>query len=95
MENAPDPGAFYRDLVAEVKARGAMKKVVFELQAVDWRQGSKPIPSDQLAETIQMLFDLGVLHVGYYPDSPFLHHPDPAVIRRVLSKQPAPARPVP
>jgi biofilm PGA synthesis lipoprotein PgaB len=95
MENAPDPGAFYRDLVAEVKVRGALKKVVFELQAVDWREGAKPIPSDQIAETIRTLFDLGVLHVGYYPDSPFLNHPDPAVIRRVLSQRPAPARPAP
>jgi poly-beta-1,6-N-acetyl-D-glucosamine N-deacetylase len=95
MENAADPGAFYRDLVAEVKARGAMKKVVFELQAVDWREGSKPIPSEQLAETIRTLFDLGVQHVGYYPDGPMKNHPDPAVIRRVLSQRPAPARPVP
>lgn len=95
MENAPDPGAFYRDLVAEVKARGAMKKVVFELQAVDWRESSKPIPSEQLAETIRTLFDLGVQHVGYYPDTPMKNHPDPAVIRRVLSQRPAPPRPAP
>jgi biofilm PGA synthesis lipoprotein PgaB len=95
MENAPDPGAFYRDLVAEVKVRQAMKKVVFELQAVDWRNDSKPIPSEQLAETIRTLYDLGVLHVGYYPDSPFLNHPDPAVIRRVFSERPRTARPAP
>jgi biofilm PGA synthesis lipoprotein PgaB len=95
MENAPDPGSFYRDLVAEVKARKAMKKVVFELQAVDWREGTKPIPSEQLAETIRTLFDLGVLHVGYYPDTPMKSHPDPAVIRRVLSQRPEPPRPVP
>ncbi|MBS1111543.1 MAG: Polysaccharide deacetylase, partial [Anaeromyxobacteraceae bacterium] len=94
MENAPDPGAFYRDLVAEVKARGAMKKVVFELQAVDWRHDSKPIPSDQLAETIRTLFDLGVQHVGYYPDTPMKNLPDPAVIRRVLSQRPEPPRAV-
>lgn len=94
MENAPDPEAFYRDLVAEVKIRGAMKKVVFELQAVDWRQGSKPVPSDELAATIRSLWDLGVLHVGYYPDSPFINHPDPAVIRRVLSQRPTSAAPV-
>jgi len=93
MENAPDPGTFYRDLVAEVKARGAMKKVVFELQSVDWRHGSKPIPSEELADTIRLLFDLGVQHVGYYPDNPMKNHPDPAVIRRVLSQRPAPPRP--
>ena len=95
MEQAPDPGAFYRDLVAEVKARGAMKKVVFELQAVDWRQDSKPIPSEELADTLRMLFDLGVQHVGYYPDTPMKNHPDPAVIRRVLSQRPAPPRVAP
>jgi biofilm PGA synthesis lipoprotein PgaB len=95
MEQAPDPDAFYRALVAEVKARGAMKKVVFELQAVDWRKGSKPIPSEELADTIRKLFDLGVQHVGYYPDSPMKNHPDPAVIRRVLSQRPAPPRAAP
>ena len=95
MEQAPDPGAFYRDLVAEVKARGAMKKVVFELQAVDWRQDSKPIPSEELADTLRMLFNLGVQHVGYYPDTPMKSHPDPAVIRRVLSQRPAPPRVAP
>ncbi len=95
MENAADPGAFYRDLVAEVKARGAMKKVVFELQAVDWREGSRPIPSEQIAETLRTLFDLGVIHVGYYPDSPLINHPDPAVIRRALSQRPAPPRATP
>jgi biofilm PGA synthesis lipoprotein PgaB len=88
MENAPDPDTFYRDLVAEVKIRGAMKKVVFELQAVDWRHGSRPVPSDELAATLRSLWELGVLHVGYYPDSPFINHPDPAVIRRVLSQRP-------
>jgi biofilm PGA synthesis lipoprotein PgaB len=95
MENAPDPGAFYRNLVAEVKARRAMKKVVFELQAVDWRHDAKPIPSGDLADTILGLFDLGVLHVGYYPDSPMKNHPDPAVIRRVFSQRPAPPRATP
>ncbi len=89
MENAPDPDAFYRDLVAEVKARGAMKKVVFEIQAVDWRKGSTPLPSEEIAATLRTLFDLGVVHVGYYPDTPMKSHPDPAVIRRVLSQRPA------
>ncbi|MFT3916904.1 MAG: poly-beta-1,6-N-acetyl-D-glucosamine N-deacetylase PgaB [Anaeromyxobacteraceae bacterium] len=93
MENAPDPGAYFRDLVAEVKIRRAMKKVIFELQAVDWREDSKPIPSNELAETIRTLFDLGVVHVGYYPDSPFINHPDPAIIRRVLSQRPIPPTP--
>ena len=93
MENAADPDAFYRGLVAEVKARRAMSKVIFELQTVDWRQGSRPVPSDELARTIRLLWDLGVRHVGYYPDVPFKNHPDPAVIRRVLSERPAPAPP--
>jgi biofilm PGA synthesis lipoprotein PgaB len=95
MESASDPGAFYRDLVAEVKARGALRKVIFELQAVDWRHDSRPIPTEQLGETIRMLWDLGALHVGYYPDSPFKNHPDPAVMRRVFSQKPAPPRPAP
>ena len=47
------------------------------------------------APNMTMLFELGVQHVGYYPDTPMKNHPDPAVIRRVLSQRPAPPRAAP
>jgi poly-beta-1,6-N-acetyl-D-glucosamine N-deacetylase len=86
MENAPDPAAFYRSLVDRVQSiPGAMKKVVFELQTVDWRHDSKPIPSADIAATIGSLYEMGVEHVGYYPDMLFDNHPDWSVIRKALS----------
>jgi poly-beta-1,6-N-acetyl-D-glucosamine N-deacetylase len=89
MERAPDPAAFFHALVDAVNDRpGAMKKVVFELQTVDWREGNRPIPSRELADTIRTLYGMGVQHVGYYPDDPFGGHPDPAVVRPVLDGKP-------
>lgn len=95
MEKAPDPGAFYRDLVRAVDGRDGLKRVVFELQAVDWREGNRPIPSEELAATITSLYAQGVHHVGYYPDEPFKRHPDTSVLKAALdAKSNAPeARP--
>jgi len=88
MERAPDQAAFFHDLVAAVERRDAMKKVVFELQAVDWNAASRPIDSKELADTIRTLYAMGVLHVGYYPDGPFANQPDPRVMRPVFGLKP-------
>ncbi len=94
MERAADPAAFFRDLVASVERRGAMKRVVFELQTVNWRDANRPIPTEELAETIRTLYRLGVQHVAYYPDVLFREHPDARVLRPALDARPAlqPAR---
>ncbi len=88
MERAADPAAFFRDLVGAVDRRGAMKRVVFELQTVDWRDGNRPIPTEELAETIRALYALGVQHVGYYPDVLFREHPDARVLRPAIDARP-------
>ena len=67
---------------------GAMSKVVFELQTVDWRKDGKLIPSEELAGTIKSLYDMGVEHVGYYPDQLFDNHPNPTLIRNTLALKP-------
>jgi poly-beta-1,6-N-acetyl-D-glucosamine N-deacetylase len=93
MERAPDAAAFFHDLVHAVEYRDGMKKVVFELQSVDWREGSRPIPAEELAATIRSLYGMGVLHVGYYPDGLFANQPDRNVIKTVLdakSNEPEP-----
>ncbi len=87
MEQAPDHQAFFRDMVERVKSiPGAMDRVVFELQATDWRTG-KHIPSQELADTMAMLYRMGVRHVGYYPDNLFQDHPDPAVLKPVFDSK--------
>ncbi len=88
MENAADPAAFYRELVERIKGRpGAIDKVVMELQTVDWRD-NKLLPSQTIADTISSLYEMGVQHVGYYPDMLFDNHPDAALIRKALSVKP-------
>lgn len=88
MENAPEPLPWLQDLVNRVKAQpNALHKTVFELQTVDWRYDDKPIPSQELADTIRTLYSWGVEHVGYYPDNLFTNNPDPALIRPVLDSK--------
>jgi biofilm PGA synthesis lipoprotein PgaB len=89
MERVADPAAFFREIVGAVDRRGAMKRVVFELQTVDWRNGNRPIPTEELAETIRALYALGVQHIGYYPDVLFREHPDARVLRPAIDARPS------
>jgi biofilm PGA synthesis lipoprotein PgaB len=88
MERASDPQAFFRDIVGAVGRRGAMKRVVIELQTVDWQDGNRPIPTEELADTIRALYALGVQHVGYYPDVLFQEHPDARLLRPAIDARP-------
>lgn len=89
MENASDSSAFYQALVNRVSSiPGAMNRVVFELQTVDWRHDSAPLPIEEIAGTMRRLYAMGVEHVAYYPDLLFNNHPDPAAIRAALSVKP-------
>jgi len=95
MEQAADHGAFYRDMVARVKAvPGAMDRVIFELQATDWRNGQR-IPSEEIAATVTALYDMGVRHVGYYPDNMFQDHPDTAIMARAFARRSSEPEPAP
>ena len=89
MEQAADKNAFFDELVSKVEDRpGAMDHVVFELQTVDWRRDSAPIPVDELTGTIKRLYDQGVMHIAYYPDMLFDNHPDPAKMRATFALKP-------
>lgn len=86
MEGAADPVRFQLDLLESLRRfPGALRKTIFELQSVDWKRAQAPIPSLEMARTIEMLYANGVIHVGYYPDMLFQSHPDPAVMREALS----------
>jgi biofilm PGA synthesis lipoprotein PgaB len=89
MEQAPDANAFLRDVVDKVSEhRDAMKKVVIELQTVDWRHGDQPIPGAELADDIRNLYAWGVQNVAYYPDNLFKNNPDPVLLRPVFDTKP-------
>jgi biofilm PGA synthesis lipoprotein PgaB len=84
MEQAANSDAFYRDIVNRVKQfPKGIKKTVFELQAVNWRTNQK-VPSDEMAQTIQSLYEQGAMHVAYYPDDPIQDHPDTRVLRKAF-----------
>ncbi|MCF8998194.1 poly-beta-1,6-N-acetyl-D-glucosamine N-deacetylase PgaB [Acinetobacter nectaris] len=94
MEQAKDKNQFYQDIVNRLKQfPNGIHKSVVELQAVDWRQDNKPIPSEELADTIKSLYQQGVMHVGYYPDDPIKGHPDPAILRQAFDLQPNKVQP--
>ncbi len=85
MEKAPYHAGFYHELFDHVRALPhGLQKTIFELQAKDWRQGGAPLPSTLLASTICMLFDWGVINVGYIPDDPFKNSPDLDILRPAL-----------
>lgn len=84
MEQAVNSDDFYRDIVSRVKKfPNGIKKTVFELQAVNWRTNQK-IPSDEMASTIQSLYQQGAMHVAYYPDDPIQDHPNTQVLRKAF-----------
>lgn len=90
MEGATDHAQFFHDLIDRVKSRpGAMSRVVFELQTVDWAHDDKPIPIDELTSTIKSLYDQGVEHIAYYPDMLFENHPDWSPMRHTFAIKPS------
>ncbi len=89
MEGATDHAQFFKDLIARVKDRpGAMSRVVFELQTVDWAHDDRPIPVQELTDTIKSLYDQGVEHIAYYPDMLFENHPEWSPMRHTFAIKP-------
>lgn len=88
MEQATDHKAFYQKIVDNVKSYpNGVDKVVMELQTVDWRHDDKPLPSQEIADTMKSLYRMGVEHIAYYPDNMFKNNPDPAMIKPVFASK--------
>lgn len=89
MEQVKDKDQFFKNLVTRVKQYpNGIKKTIFEIQAVDWRNNQK-VSSEEMADTFKSLYQQGVMHVGYYPDNPIEHHPDPKTLKAVFDTQPS------
>lgn len=86
MENSRDPQRWIDQLVAKVKAspRG-LSRTIFELQTVDWRDNSKPIPAAQLKRIVHRLQADGARHLAWYPDDFIADRPSTADAREILS----------
>ena len=40
-----------------------------------------------LPDTIELLYQNGVKHVGYYPDDPIADHPNPTMLKKVFAQK--------
>lgn len=82
MEQADDAKAFYTQIVNNVKKEHCgVERVVMELQTVNWRKESEPLPKTEISHTISDLQDMGINHLAYYPDNVFKNVPDADAIR--------------
>jgi len=85
MEEAENADAWLNTLVSRtIQQSGDLRKVVFELQSVDWRD-QKPVDSVDLARHMRMLQRKGVVNYGYYPDNFISNHPALNVIHPEFS----------
>lgn len=89
MEQADDSRAFYTKIVENVKQQECgTERTVMELQTVNWRKNDEPISSEELTDTITYLYDLGVHHIAYYPDSVFKNIPNADTIQKAFMQKP-------
>jgi len=84
-EATQPPQRWLRQLYQRTAAMtGRTDKLVFELQARDWRN-NRPIPSRRLAEQMRLINQLGIHSYGYYPDDFIKGHPRLEVIKPAFS----------
>nr|WP_298411036.1 poly-beta-1,6-N-acetyl-D-glucosamine N-deacetylase PgaB [uncultured Halomonas sp.] len=84
MEGADDPDAWLRELARKSLATVPADKLVFELQAQDWRDQT-PVPSQKLAHWMEVINQAGIENYGYYPFDFLNGHPEIDVLRRNFS----------
>ena len=87
MENATDPDAWLRQLVADVAAvPGGLAKSVFELQTLDWKT-KQPVAMPVLLGQIALLKKAGAINMGYYPDDLYHDQPKLGDMKRAFAVQ--------
>ncbi|MCK5898745.1 MAG: poly-beta-1,6-N-acetyl-D-glucosamine N-deacetylase PgaB, partial [Methylococcales bacterium] len=90
MEKSDNPEQWLATLVDMVKIHPqALKKTIFELQAVDWRTSQK-IPDEILEKQMRLLMRKGAIQFGYYPDDFLQNKPSLQMLKRTLSLETAP-----
>ncbi len=89
MEQADDHQAFYKNIVDNVKAQECgLERTVMEIQTVNWRKkDDEAIPAEEIDQTYDALYGMGVHHVAYYPDNQFKNIPDAEMISRSMSQK--------
>ncbi|WP_033416482.1 poly-beta-1,6-N-acetyl-D-glucosamine N-deacetylase PgaB [Hahella ganghwensis] len=84
MEQQNNPEHWLRKISRKALERIGPEKLVFELQATDWRT-NKPIPDHVLKRQMQVISEEGIESFGYYPDDFISGVPNINVIKPALS----------
>jgi poly-beta-1,6-N-acetyl-D-glucosamine N-deacetylase len=84
MEGKKNSRRWYRELFEAAGGLESAGKVVFKLQAYDWK-GEKWVSDEVMKDDITFLLSLGATHVAYYPDNPYENKPDVEKISTILS----------
>lgn len=86
MEKATNHRQFYLDLIQQAKKYDPnLSRTIFELQTTNWLTQT-PIPTEELANTIKLLKQYGVKHIGYYPDDFIQEHPDISKLKHAFAQ---------
>ena len=89
MEKAKNPSQWLNNLVdVTQKHPQAGEKLLYELQAKDWRT-NKPIPTQELNSWMRAMRIKGIHNFGYYPDDQFTNSPNMEVLKKELSAKAA------
>lgn len=93
LDKVPATDAWFERLAAAVAAQPrGMERTVFELAAVNWRAGGKPVPASVLGARLRLLQARGARHLGYYPDNFVADQPALEAIRPYISAAEHPYR---
>jgi len=84
MEGKKDSRAWYRELFRAAGGGDAASRLVFKLQAYDWKKEAW-VDDRVLKEDLTFLLALGARHVAYYPDNVYLNRPDVDTVAGILS----------
>jgi biofilm PGA synthesis lipoprotein PgaB len=84
MEGESNSREWYRWLFRAAGGVDTTSKVLFKLQAHDWKN-KRWLSDTDLKDEMAFLLALGVRHIAYYPDNLFQNRPDPETISTVIS----------
>ena len=84
MEGKKDHRAWYRELFKAAGGPESASRLVFKLQAYDWKKEAW-VSDGVMKEDMTFLLALGARHVAYYPDNVHLNKPDVDTVAVILS----------
>jgi len=84
MEGKKDGRKWYRELFEAAGGRESAARVVFKVQAYDWK-GEKWVSDKAMKDDLTFLLALGARHVAYYPDDVYRNKPDVDAVAVILS----------